>query len=412
MLGKNNQFLHKYFTKDGKPNEIFKEFIPLSAGAEAKAKGKFSQGTIDVLACERAVEKSGMISFRQLILDHLTRYSGPAHLREIVIQMHGILKNIKMHMANRMQAEAVPLEDAEQRKREAKELVRKLTEKNKALLEDLEYLGKATILSGFEKVREGDLLKLLQRDVLPLINKLDVTKDSERDKIEQEIKRVRDQWLQSPGEGFIDTWSRAWSEYQNQTIMFLHDRLSEAVKEAAISYPMIIQDDNTSIDWEGTGFNPKDTLELVGVAFQISAGITTIGGGVLAGSVVIGGTAVALGPIGLFLLATGVLGLGLAMFKKTVDTKILRKRLTDYLPKYDEQVVAQLRRRAQDDLEKHKGGIINIVRQLIAVQQDQITTLENRLRTGDLKTHQEKIELLRKLEDEASTIEKLSPISI
>ena len=346
------------------------------------------------------------MSFRQLILDHLTNHSGPAHLREIVVQMHGILKDIKTHMANRMQAEAVPLQDAEQRKQEAKGLVRKLTEKNKDLLEDLEHLGKATILGGFEKVREGDLLELLQRDVLPLINKLDVTKDSERDKIQQEIKRARDQWLQSPGEGFIDTWNRAWSEYQKQTIILLHDRLSEAVKEAAISYPMIIRD-NTSIDWEGTGFNLRDTLELVGVAFQISAGITTIGGGVLAGSIVVGGTAIALGPIGLFLIATGIIGLGWTKLKKLADTKILRKKLIDYLSKYDEQVIAQLRHQAQDDLEKHKGGIINIVRQLIAVQQDQITTLENRLRTGDLKTHQEKIELLRKLEDEATAIEEI-----
>ena len=408
VLGKNNQFLREYFTKDGKPNKIFigKGFIPLSAGGEAKAKGKFSQGTIDASVRERAIEKSGMMSFRQLILDHLTNHSGPAHLREIVVQMHGILKDIKTHMANRMQAEAVPLQDAEQRKQEAKGLVRKLTEKNKDLLEDLEHLGKATILGGFEKVREGDLLELLQRDVLPLINKLDVTKDSERDKIQQEIKRARDQWLQSPGEGFIDTWNRAWSEYQKQTIILLHDRLSEAVKEAAISYPMIIRD-NTSIDWEGTGFNLRDTLELVGVAFQISAGITTIGGGVLAGSIVVGGTAIALGPIGLFLIATGIIGLGWTKLKKLADTKILRKKLIDYLSKYDEQVIAQLRHQAQDDLEKHKGGIINIVRQLIAVQQDQITTLENRLRTGDLKTHQEKIELLRKLEDEATAIEEI-----
>lgn len=413
VLDKNNQFLKEYFLKDGKANKVFigKGFMPLSAGAEAKAKGKYSKGEIEIEKRDRAIEKSRMQTFRDLLLQHLTTHSGPAHLKEIVVQMHGILKSIRTHLANRMQAETVPLENADQRIKEAKELVRTLTEKNKVLLTDLEQLGKETLLAGFVDTDPDDLLSDLKNNIVPLINKLDVTKEAERDKIQQEIKKVRDQWLKRPKDGFVETWNRAWSDYQKQTIILLHERLSEAAKEAAITYPVITGPD-PSIEIDGIGFNAKDTVEFVKVAWQISAGVATIGGGILASSgllassVVIGGTTVALGPIGLFLVAAGAMGWATAMFKKQADLKKIRKLLTDYIPKYSDQIVGQLKLQAQEDLDKHKGSIINIVRSLISVQQDQITTLENRLRTGDLKTHQVRIGLLQELDKECKSIEK------
>ncbi|MEO7838638.1 MAG: hypothetical protein ABIU06_04735 [Anaerolineales bacterium] len=216
---------------------------------------------------------------------------------------------------------------------------------------------------------------------------------------------MRDQWLKRPKDGFIETWNRAWSDYQKQTIILLHERLNEAAKEAAITYPVILREDAPP-EIDGTGFSAKDTFEFVKVAWQVSAGLTTIGGGILASTVVIGTTTVALGPIGLFLVAAGAVGLVTAMIKKQADTKKIRKMLIDYLPKYSDQIIGQLKHQAQEDLEKHKGSIVNIVRSLISVQQDQITTLENRLRTGDLKNHQVRIGILRELDNECKSIEK------
>jgi len=403
---KNNQFLREYFTKDGKANKVFigKGFIPLSAGAEAKAQGLFEQGALEGTARDRTIEKSGMLSFRQLLLEHLTNHSGPAHLREMVVQMHGILRIVRTHIANRTQAEMLPLEDAERIIAESKDLVRKLAEKSRVLLDDLEHSGKQTLLDGFRSTDADNLYAALRKAVEPLISKLDVTKESERDKIQQEIKKTRDHWLNRPGDGFIATWSQAWSDYQRETIILLHERLSEAAKEASITYPMIIRDsplpDTTLV------LDPKDMLELVKIAWQVSAGITTVGGGVLASTVIVGGTAVALGPIGFFLVAAGMMGFGWATIKKKADLKRLRKSFVDYLPKYSDQVIAQLKHQAQEDLEKHKGSIINIVRQLISVQQDRITTLENRLRTGDLKAHQVRIGLLQGLEKECQNTEQ------
>ncbi|MEO7841378.1 MAG: hypothetical protein ABIU06_18705 [Anaerolineales bacterium] len=173
---KNNQFLREFFTKDGKANKVFigKGFIPLSAGAEAKAKGRQLKGEIEIEKRDRAIERSGMQIFRDLLLQHLTNHSGPAHLQEIVVQMHGILKSVRTHLANRMQAETVPLENADDRIKEARELVRTLTEKNKVLLTDLEQLGKETLLAGFVDTDADDLLSELKKDVAPLINRLDV----------------------------------------------------------------------------------------------------------------------------------------------------------------------------------------------------------------------------------------------
>ena len=75
--------------------------------------------------------------------------------------------------------------------------------------------------------------------------------------------------------------------------------------------------------------------------------------------------------------------------------------------RYSDQVVARLKHQAQEDLGKHKGEIVNVVRQLISVQQDRITTLENRLRIGDLKAHQVRIGLLREIDNDCKATEQI-----
>jgi hypothetical protein len=87
ILEKNNLFLNQYFTKDGRANKalIGKGFLPVSAGAEAKAKGLFAEGKLTGLAQDKAIEKSGMPTLRKLLHEHLTNHSGPEHLREIAV---------------------------------------------------------------------------------------------------------------------------------------------------------------------------------------------------------------------------------------------------------------------------------------------------------------------------------------
>ncbi len=412
VLEKNNQFLREYFTKDGKANKIFigKGFMPLSAGAEAKAQELFNKNIIDQKKYENSIKKSGMPTLREALIEHLQNHSGPAHLQEIAVQMHGLLKLARRHIASNIQAETIPLQEAEKSIQESKELIKTLNAKNKVLLEDLEQLGKETLLAGFMHTDPDDLISLLQKEIEPLINSSDVTKEVEIDRIKQEIKRIRDEWLHRSRSGFVDTWNQAWSDYQKQTIILLHEKLAEAAKEASITYPVMPRDEH-SPDLGQDAVNLKETIELVNVAWQVSAGIaafggSALGGSALAGNVIIGGTAIALGPIGIFLMVVGALGWGWAYMKKQADLRKFRKALIEYLPKYCDQVVEQLKKQAQEDLEKHKGKIVSVVRNLSSVQQDRITTLESRLKTGDLKAHQMRVGLLEELKKECTATDK------
>ncbi len=56
---------------------------------------------------------------------------------------------------------------------------------------------------------------------------------------------------------------------------------------------------------------------------------------------------------------------------------------------------------------KQKNEILNGIAQLISVQRDNITALESRLKTGDLKAHQDQIKLLRDLEIECNRTEQI-----
>ncbi len=323
--------------------------------------------------------------------------------------MHGMLKITRTHIAGRKQSLTVPLSEAERSITESRDLIKNLMAKNKVLLDDLDQLGEAALLASFARTSSDELLETLRKEIIPIINTADVTKESERDKIQQATKRVRDEWLQRPGEGFMDTSTRAWGDYQRQSIILLHDRISEAAKDASITFPLIMRDD-TSPNFSATGLTMQDAFDLVKTAWQISIGVTGAGAGigVAAGSstIAIGGTVVALGPLGLFLVAAGAAGIVWAMFRRRSEMRKLRRQLIEFLPTYSDTVIARLRTQARESLERYKGSIVNVVGQLISIQQDRIAELENSVKMGDLKSRQDRIEFLQNLEEECKKAEQ------
>ncbi len=180
---------------------IGKGFIPISVAAEAKAKGLLEARKISKAERNKAIEKSGMPGFRQVLQDHLTGQSGPVHLREIISQMYGILKDVRAHIQNRAQAEIVPLQEADSRIRESRTLVRALSEKSMVLGEDLDKLGESTLNVALSCTNPQDLKALFAEYIEPIIQKADVTKESEIDKIQLAIKQVRDEWLAASRSG-------------------------------------------------------------------------------------------------------------------------------------------------------------------------------------------------------------------
>ncbi len=409
ILAKDNQFLEECFKNrgDAKKDIIGKGFMPISAAAEAKARGLSEAGRISEADRDRAIEKSGMPAFRQVLQKHLTTHSGPAHLREIITQMYDILKHVRAHIQNREQAELLPLQEADSRIRESRTLIRALSEKSMALSDDLERLGQASLDTALQGTRPEDLLALFQERVEPIINKADVTKDSERDKIQQAIKMVRDEWLQRPEGGFVSAWTKAWNQYQKQSLVLLRERVSQAAEEAAVTFPVIVGDEFAP-EMEESAMHVQDRLQVVRVAQQISFGVTGLGiGGVAAGAIAFGSAAFAIAPVGLFLIGVGAAGMGWSAIKKQRDLTKLRAPMIEYLRTYCDQVVMHLDAQARRVIAKQKNEILNVIAQLISVQKDNITALENRLKTGDLKAHQQQIKLLQELENEGNTIEQL-----
>ncbi len=409
ILVKDNQFLETCFENrgDAKKDIIGQGFVPVSAAAEAKARGMFESGKISEPERDQAVARSGMPAFRSLLQNHLTTHSGPAHLREIMTQMYEILKDVRAHIQNREQAELLPLQDAEVRIRESRTLVRALSEKSMALAGDLDRLGQSTLEMAMQGTRPEDLRELFTDLVEPIINKADVTKDKERDKIQQSIKLVRDEWLQRPGDGFVATWTRAWSAYQKQSIALLRQRVSQAAEEAAVTFPVIVGDEFAP-EIEESAMDVQDRLQVVRVAQQISFGVTGLGiGGVAAGAIAFGSAAFTIAPVGLFLIGVGAAGMGWSAIKKQRDLGKLRAPMIEYLRTYADQVVMHLDAQAKRVIARQKTEILNVVTQLISVQRDNITALENRLKTGDLKAHQQQIKRLQQFENECDIVEQL-----
>lgn len=404
---KNNQFLNEYFRRDGKPNQLLigEGFIPVSAADEAKAKGWFDSGRFDDAKLSRAIEQSGMAHFRRLLLTHLNQNSGPAHLREIVLQMQRVFKGLRQHINQTTQTTSLPVEEANERIQKSKDLVRAITEKKQQLVQQLEELAKTTKLAAFLDTSDTHFQVVLRREVEPLIASVDLTRASERDKIQQLMKQVRDSWLNRSEKGFFATWGKAWKEYLRHTVILLHERLADAAKEAAITYPEI-HHDGEQLQFDEVGISAKDALEVFKIAWQMSAGLSTFGAGALAGSVFIGGTAVALGPIGVFLLASGVLGLGLSRIKKQTDLQRIRKQFIEYLPVYSRGVCEILERQVDEDFERHRGIVVAVISELIGIQEDQIATLQHRLEAGDLVVNRNRIERLEAIAADCKRIEQ------
>lgn len=397
---KNNRFLHEFFIKDGSANNAFigTGFLPLSAAMEAKACGMYLKKKVAIKARNNAINRSGMPSFRDLLQKYLITHSGPAHLKEIIEQMNIILKKIHLHLLNHITARTVQVENLNLDIQKTKESVDKLRDGCRFISEELGRIGTEALLASFIETNSTSLSKALEETATPLINTSDVLKDIERDNIQQQIKKTCEQWIKRPG-GFSESWNNAWHNYQEQATFLLNKHLFATDADAAT------RSINPSVDSlpeiRDYGLDTKETIEIVKLALQFTTGIAaTVGGSLYLGSIVIGSTTVALGPIGLFLLAFSALGFTTKKIKRHIDLKKAQKTLIEHIPKISDQLVAQLKRECEDILNKHRISITNTAYYLMLIQQSKVIALEKRLRTEDPRNYLLKIEELERLNRE------------
>jgi hypothetical protein len=399
VLDKNNKFLRQYFrVEEGRKSDsvfIGSGFSAVSPAVQAKASGLYKMGEIDEEERDEAIKKSGMPDFYQILFEHLTNTSGPAHLREIIIQMRGILSSIESHLSHRIQAEMIPINDAKEKIKDFKRLSNALIEKRKHLLVELEELKDATLLAAFASSDPDTLRTHLHRKLDSFIEGADVLKDSVRHEIRQRRDEIRDEWLCRDG-GLETSWNEAWNNYQKQTILLLHDRINEAVKEASV----------TQADIMGAFLDPdipdpdditfEQTMGFVSDAWDLVISVTGLGGGIASTVAALGGTAAAFGPLGLFLIFAGTVGIGWRTLRREKERKKLRSMLINQLDQYAEHTIGQANVQATQFIDKYKGEISKIVSRLISAQQEKSSILQQRLQSdGDLHRSEVKLEMLR-----------------
>lgn len=421
VFEKNNQFLETYFQKSAKPNRRFygKGFIPVSPAVQAKANGLLNRQEITDGKHAEIVGKSGMLRLYETINNHLTDVSGPAYLKDIILQLNGLAQSLKFHADSRLQVETTPLEDANQMIQEYRELSKKLVEKRKALLDDLEELGKSALLAGFSTSDSDDLANLLKSNLKTEIQESDVLKDSVRHSIEQAKREIRDEWLRRPN-GLEDTWTQAWNDYQTQTILLLQSRLVEAERELSLTPNSNILDSLRDKRSPGDEIQEKisldGTVSLVNTAWQTWLSVTGIGVGGAASAVASAGgigslttvatLTTALAPMGVFFITAGTVGLGWSFWKNHKDRQELRKLLLAHLEAYSDHTISQTKVQAEQCIDAYKGEVIKFLNKLIATQDEQIKEIERRMQLGDLKQNQIRIGLLRNYSSQFSRLHR------
>lgn len=407
IRNKNNKFLAQYFLKDGSANKAFigNGFFPVSPAVQAKANGLFASNKISETDKNRAIRESGMPEFFNLLYEHLTSTSGPAHLQEIIIQMRGLLTAVDSHVRGQLFTETIPIEQTEKRIEEHKRLGQAFLTKRNLLMKELEALKDSTIREAFATSDSDELLRRLRVNIEPLIKESDVLKDSVRHRIQQKRDEITESWLRRPS-GLEASWDEAWAHYQKQTILFLYEHISEAVKEASVSSKNLIDSmrDGEKVEG-GEGISPADTLKLVNDSWDLVVGVAGLGGGMAATIAAMGGIATALGPFGFFLMFAGAVGLGFGAWKRYHERKQLREELMRGLPAYADGVVEEGKSQAKQILVSYEGEISKIVSRLISEQDEKRHVLEQRLRSGDLKENQVKIRLLKDYHEQLTSVQ-------
>jgi GTPase SAR1 family protein len=396
VLETNNRFLKENFSKTFSGQT----FIPVSAATEAKAQTKYERSQITEAVRNEGIDESGMPILRERLKEYLVNTSGPLHLREIVLRMHHLLENIKLHIDSRVNSLSVPIQDAEKRLQELNQLVVSLINKRESIRRDLEEHGKSVLRQAFSKADSDDLLSLLRHELEPIISNKDkdVLDEKVRHEIEQKKKEIRDRWLYQPG-GPEESWSKAFGGYQKQTIILLNSKLEEAIEEAEIkgtSLAEFIRDKTLRSDADfnssiATTINAASSswqtlLSLVSLG---TAGYTGLAG---AGTIVVGGVSIAAAPIAILFLTAGVFGFGWSSWRKRLERQKLRQQIIEQLPIYADEIRKQLELQAGQFIDAYQGEIIEIVNNLIASQQDSITAIRREFLDGNLKQNRDKLD--------------------
>jgi hypothetical protein len=423
VLKKNNGFLKENFSKAF----AGQTFIPVSPATEAKAQAKYERGDILESIKDKGVSESGMPILRQRLREYLVNTSGPLHLREIVLRMHQLLENTILHIDSRVNSLSIPIQDAEKRLQELRQLVPSLMKKRDSILSELEENAKSVLKQAFSKADSDDLLSLLRSELEPIISdkNQDVLDEKVRHDIEQKKKEIRDKWLYKDN-GPEEAWSKAFGNYQKQTIILLQSKLEEAIDEAEIKGTSLAEfiRDKTLRGEADFNSSVSSTLNAAASSWQTLLSIVSLGtagytGLAGAGTIVVGGVVIAATSITTLLLAAGAVGFGWRLWRKREERRKLRQQMIDQLPKYADEIRTQLEIQAKQCIEAYQGEIVEIINHLINSQQDSITAIKKELSDGDLGRNREKLDeavgiqsMCKNLESEIQAFYSITPSSL
>lgn len=420
VLDANNEFLERYFhTDSGKPDRGFigEGFIPVSAALEAKSRGL---SLIDPPKSTMLQVHSKMSDLRQRFEEYLHTTSGPMHLAELVAELQRLLSRLGQDISARSAAESTPIESARASIIALKREKSVLQQGKQELEGALASLGRAAIRRAFSGSDPDDLAQLIVERLKTRIETEDVLKDDVVHRLETDKATIVREWIGRDRDALVVKWDGAWNSFVEQstglviklldTALEAHDQAMKEAdnadeREKADIAKVRVEDRLRATFDSASEKTLRETLEVLSTAWQTWSLIAGIGASGVVSAAALAPMAL-IGPIGWALIATAAIGAGFGKWKLTERLKERRKVLVQEIPTYSQKVVLAYQQQAQQFLEMHNGHLVEILDQEITRLSDSISTLEQRLLTGEYTDRERRLGTLLRLSNQTKEIEK------
>lgn len=416
----NNEFLEAYFrTQDGKGDFTFigRGFVPSSAALEAKGG---SLNVEDSRRSEALIKASHMNELRGMFNDYLQNSSGPLHLAELTAEIQKLLARLSQDISSREISESTPLNGARASIKGFKAQRSSLIEGKSVLQDELLRLGNIATTRAFTGSDPDDLTKLLEERLVTKIKTSDVLIERTFHEIETEKANIVREWLMRDGTALLPRWSKSWESFVEQST----ERLSQLFQRATVAHIAAVTEEMegdekgniSSSDIEKRARTPyenhkpetlKDTLEVLSTTWKTWTVIAGVGATGIISSITAAAAAptlVVLGPIGFAVLATAGIGALYGKWKLSQQLHGRQEEMLSDLPYYSRRVVNSYRDQTSECVRIRIGLLMEKVDNEIDRLTGSITSLEQRLVTGEYINRANRLKTLNHLSQEAAKI--------
>jgi hypothetical protein len=412
VLEANNEFLSANFTtENGRPDSAFigGGFLPVSPALEAKG---LSLSIQNPKSSRELIFDSRMKTLRDRFNEYLESTSGPMHLAELASEIQRLLMRITQDVYAREIAESTPLEDAQKTIKGYKAQRTILIQGKQTLTGDLENLGNSAIKRAFAGSDPDDLSSLLLERLQPKIDKGDVLNDKVVHEIETEKASIVREWVSRNTKALIPRWVGAWESFLRQSNERIENLLDtaqsardEAMKDDETEADIMAADVEKKVSKKDYDENPKektlqDAIDVMSTTWKTWTFIAGVGATGVVSSAAAAAAApalAALGPIGWGILAAAAAGAVFGRWKLSQHRDKRREAMLSDFPEYSQRVISSYEIQANDFIKSRIGVLLEVVDNHIERLNSSISSLEQRLLTGEYVDRNKRLEVLKRI---------------